>query len=47
MMDVGKMPEMEHEVIVYCKANQDKKIIEAIAEVLKDERMKLGIKMAE
>lgn len=47
MMDIGKMPMMEHEVIVYCKANQDKKIIEAIAEVLKDERMKLGIKMAE
>jgi hypothetical protein len=47
MMDVGKLPEMEHEVIVYCKANQDKKIIEAIAVVLKDERIKLGIKMAE
>ena len=39
----GKL--VEHEVIVYCKANRDKKIIEAIAVVFKDERAKLGIEM--
>jgi hypothetical protein len=27
-----------HQVIVYCKANQDKKVIQAIAAVLKDEK---------
>jgi hypothetical protein len=32
-------------VIVYCKAHRDKKIIEAIAVVFKDERAKLGIEM--
>jgi hypothetical protein len=36
---------LEHEVIVYCKANRDKKIIEAIAVVFQDERVKLGIQM--
>src|SRR4029079_3059123 len=40
--DVRKGKETEHEVIVYCKANRDKKIIEAIAVVFKDERAKLG-----
>jgi hypothetical protein len=39
----GKL--MEHEVIVFCKANPDKKIIEASAVVFKDERAKLGIEM--
>ena len=43
--DVRKGKETEHEVIVYCKANRDKKIIEAIAVVFKDERAKLGIDM--
>src|SRR6478736_7499073 len=32
-MDFRKGKEMEHEVIVYCKANPDKLIIEAIAVV--------------
>ena len=36
---------LEHEVIVYCKANQDKKVIQAIAVVFKDERAALGIEM--
>lgn len=45
--DLRKGKLVEHEVIVYCKANPDKKIIEAIAVVFKDERAKLGIKMAE
>lgn len=46
-MDVAKAPEVEHQVIVYCKANQDKKIIDAIAEVLKVDRALLGIKLAD
>ena len=36
---------LEHEVIVYCKANPKKKVIEAIAVVFKDERIKKGVKM--
>jgi hypothetical protein len=44
-LDLKKGKEMEHDVIVYCKANQDKKIIEALAVVFKDERAKLGIDM--
>jgi hypothetical protein len=37
--------ELEHQVIVYCKANRGKKVIEAIATIFKDERIKKGIKM--
>jgi hypothetical protein len=44
-MDVKKGAKVEHEVIVFCKANRDKKIIEALAVVFKDERAKLGIQM--
>ena len=44
-LDIKKSKEAEHEVIVYCKANPDKKIIEAIAVVFKDMRAKLGIEM--
>jgi hypothetical protein len=44
-LDFAKGKLLEHEVIVYCKANQDKKIIEAIAVVFKDERAKLGIEL--
>jgi hypothetical protein len=36
---------LEHEVIVHCKANPRIRIIDAIAAVFKDERMRLGIKM--
>jgi hypothetical protein len=32
-------------VIVYCKANPGKKIIEAMAIIFKDDRAKLGIEM--
>ena len=39
----GKL--VEHEVIVYCKANPDKRIIEALAVVFRDERIKRGIEM--
>ncbi|GLS21115.1 hypothetical protein GCM10007874_41320 [Labrys miyagiensis] len=30
--------ELEHQVIVYCKANRDKKIIEGLAVVFKEEK---------
>ena len=43
--DVARAKRDEHEVIVYCKANPDKMIIEAIAVVFKDERARLGIEM--
>lgn len=43
--DYVKGKEAEHEVIVYCKAHRDKKIIEAIAVIFKDDRAKLGIEM--
>jgi hypothetical protein len=43
--DMRKGKLAEHEVIVYCKANRDKKIIEAVAHVFKDERAKLGVEM--
>ncbi len=45
MANVDRARRLEHEIIVYCKANQSKKVIEAIAIVFKDERAKLGIKM--
>lgn len=36
---------LEHEIIVYCKGNPGIRIIDAVAVVFKDERMRLGIKM--
>ncbi len=45
LLNVKRAKEAEHEVIQYCKANQDKRIIEAIAVVFKDMRAKLGIEM--
>jgi hypothetical protein len=44
-IDVRKGREVEHEVILYCKAHQDIRVIDAIAVVLKDERARLGIEM--
>ncbi len=44
-INVQRSKDLEHELIVYCKANTSKKIIEAIAVVFKDERAKLGIEM--
>ena len=38
---------LEHEIIVHCKANPGIRVIDAIAVVFKDERMRLGIKMAQ
>jgi len=43
--DFRKGKELEHEVIVYCKANPQIRIIDAIAVVFKDERARLGIQM--
>jgi hypothetical protein len=43
--DVARAKRDEHEVIVYCKANPDKLIIDAIAVIFKDERARLGIEM--
>jgi hypothetical protein len=43
--DIKRAKEDEHEVIVYCKAHPELKIIEAIAVVFKDERARLGIEM--
>ncbi len=37
---------LEHEIIAHCKANQGIRVIDAIAVVFNDERMRLGIKMA-
>lgn len=45
LLNVKRGKEAEHEVIQYCKANQDKRVIEAIAVVFKDMRAKLGIEM--
>ena len=44
-MDVRRGKELEHEVILYCKAHQDIRIIDAIAVILKDERIRAGIEM--
>src|ERR1700681_5037371 len=44
-LDIRKGKEAEHEVIVYCKANPDQLIIEAIAVVFKDMRARLGTGM--
>jgi hypothetical protein len=35
----------EHEVTVHCKAHPEKRIIEAIAVVFRDERARMGIEM--
>jgi len=45
MLNIARAKEAEHEVIVYCKANPTKKIIEAIAVVFKDMRAERGIQM--
>ncbi len=45
MMQVDRAKSLEHEVIVHCKANPGKKVIEAIDVVFKDYRAAKGIKM--
>ena len=47
MIKVDRAKSLEHELIVYCKANQDKKVIEAIDVVFKAYRAEKGIKMKE
>ena len=44
-LDYRKGKEVEHEVIMYCKANPEVRIIDAIAVIFKDERARLGIQM--
>jgi hypothetical protein len=44
-MDIRKGKEAEHEVIVYCKANPEIKIIQAIEVVFKSMRERAGIRV--
>jgi hypothetical protein len=44
-LDFRKGKEAEHQVILYCEANPQLRIIDAIAVVFKDERARLGIEM--
>jgi hypothetical protein len=44
-LDLRRGKELEHQVIEYCKAHQDIRIIDAIAVIFKDERARLGIEM--
>ena len=46
-MKVDRAKTLEHELIVYCKANQGKKVIQAIDVVFKAYRAEKGIKMKE
>ena len=43
MMKVDRAKGLEHEIIVYCKANQDKKVIQAIDVVFNAYREERGI----
>jgi HdeA/HdeB family len=45
LIQVDRAKSLGHEVIVYCKANQDKKVIEAIDLVFKAYRAANGIKI--
>ena len=45
VMLVSRAKSLQHEVIVYCKANPSKKVIEAIDVVFKDYREDQGIKI--
>ena len=42
--NIARSKELEHEVIVYCKANPQIRIIEAIDVMLKQERLMSGFK---
>ena len=44
-MDITKGKEAEHEVIVYCKAHPELRIIQAMEVVFKDMRQRLGIEV--
>jgi len=45
MLKAERAKDLEHEVIVYCKANQNKKVIQAIDVVFKKYRADRGIKV--
>jgi len=45
MMLVDRAKSLEHQVIVYCKAKPDMKVIEAIDVVFKTYRTEHGIKL--
>jgi hypothetical protein len=45
MMHVDRAKSLEHQIIVHCKANPDKKVIEAIDVVFKNYRDERGIKL--
>jgi hypothetical protein len=47
MMKVDRAKTLEHELIVYCKSNPGKKVIQAIDVVFKAYRADKGIKMKE
>src|SRR6266446_8909479 len=42
--NIARSKELEHEVIVYCKANPQVRIIEAIDVMLKQEKLNAGFK---
>jgi hypothetical protein len=44
-MQVARAKSLQHEVILHCKANPGKKVIEAIDVVFKDYRSEQGIQM--
>jgi hypothetical protein len=45
LMHVGRAKDLEHEIIVYCKANQGIKVIQAIDVVFNNYRAERGIKL--
>lgn len=45
LMKVDRSKDLEHQIIAYCKANQDKKVIQAIDVVFNEYRAQNGIKM--
>jgi HdeA/HdeB family protein len=45
MMKVDRARELEHQIIVYCKEHQDKKVIQAIDVVFNQYRSDNGIQM--
>jgi hypothetical protein len=45
MMKVDRAKDLEHQIIVYCKEHQDKKVIQAIDVVFKDYRAQNGIQL--
>ena len=47
MMKVDRAKTLEHEIIVHCKANPSKKVIQAIDVVFKGYRAERGIKLKE